>query len=192
MRREKGIALITVLLILGILFLATIGLSTMASEDFRTVRSLEQATVTFYLADAGIEYSTFLLNHDWAIERNVDSTAHTGKDFLGTEFVLAPNLILSSYVSGSFFGTFEVVSLEPLTSAGFPTGSAGAVRYLRVKSIGRIRSGSGITTSTPAATIKASPIVSQRTVYSRISLPQPGGSAGTVNMQKYHWYEKYR
>ncbi|MCD4784604.1 MAG: hypothetical protein K8T10_12355 [Candidatus Eremiobacteraeota bacterium] len=63
-KKQKGIALIAVLMLLMAMMVLTMGFAHYTLQDHITSKSFHSANMCFYLAQAGLEYSMFLLKHN--------------------------------------------------------------------------------------------------------------------------------
>lgn len=65
--KNKGVALIAVLLILMALLVLSMGFAAFTTTDHTISSSYHLSAVTFYLAQAGLEYSQYLIKHNMLI-----------------------------------------------------------------------------------------------------------------------------
>lgn len=61
---QKGIALISVLLVLATLMTLTMGFVHYTMQDWLIAKSFHQSNICFYMANAGLEYAKFLIQHN--------------------------------------------------------------------------------------------------------------------------------
>ena len=65
--RKRGIALISVLLILSAMMVLTMGFATFTTTDHFISKAYNSSAVTLYLAQGGLEYVQFLIKHNMLI-----------------------------------------------------------------------------------------------------------------------------
>jgi len=71
-RKGKGIALISVLLILVIMFIISTGFIQMITQDAKVGMGQYQSNLSMMLADSGLEYGLFLIRHNCFIRPNTN------------------------------------------------------------------------------------------------------------------------
>jgi len=64
LRREKGTALLTAMLIMGVLIAISIALSSLVMREVRVTKDLMDAGKAFYAAESGVEEALYFLNHE--------------------------------------------------------------------------------------------------------------------------------
>lgn len=67
LKKQKGIALIAVLMLLMAMMVLTMGFAHYTLQDHITSKSFHSANICFYLAQAGLEYTMFLVKHNLLI-----------------------------------------------------------------------------------------------------------------------------
>jgi hypothetical protein len=72
-RRGKGIALISVLLILVIMFIISTGFIQMITQDAKVGMGQYQSNLSMMLADSGLEYGLFMIRHNCFIRPDASS-----------------------------------------------------------------------------------------------------------------------
>ncbi|MCE1247139.1 MAG: hypothetical protein LWY06_10885 [Firmicutes bacterium] len=63
-KKRKGIALISVLLILTAMMVMTMGFASYTMQDYFVSKTFQQSNTCFYLASAGLDYFVYLLKHN--------------------------------------------------------------------------------------------------------------------------------
>jgi len=198
---HKGVALISVLFIMMVLFIIGAGFLVATISDMKEARNSEDAIVTLYLADAGIQYAEFLYKHNLAIYPwDPNNAAACGADFMdpatgdqyrginlrrGQEFVVISNY---SYgynwlYSTQYAGTFKLTQQSITTNR------------LRVESVGYLKEvPSGVSIDIPSTynPASANPIANwkvraKRTAYGEIRIDN---SSNTFSLTT--WYERFR
>ena len=64
MKKRKGVALISVLLIMVVLFIISTGFLSMITKDAQSGMGQYQSDLTMMCADSGIEYGLFMIRHN--------------------------------------------------------------------------------------------------------------------------------
>lgn len=121
--RNRGIALISVLLILSAMMVLTMGFATFTATDHIISKAYHRSAVTLYLAQAGLEYAMYLLKHNMLIfpgwppqgddedgDGNLDpyddqSADHQGYKRVGEAVNLFPKVNASSEMIGTLWDT---------------------------------------------------------------------------------------
>lgn len=136
-KRKKGVALISVLLILVIMFIISTGFIQMITQDAKVGMGQYQSNLSMMLADSGLEYGLFLIRHNCFVRpssstvpyRNIVISeltypASTGSTLDDAYWLKAQgrfNLYLDSFTSGNI--TFR--------SEGEVTRSDGSILHRR-------------------------------------------------------------
>lgn len=197
---RRGIAIITVLLILVLLAGMTFLLTQLSATDYADAKSVVDATTTLYLADAGIEYALLEIKH------NLPILTEGIEQVVVDEFnYSATNNWIANEGGTPAVGTFEINLVRVYDDNGR--------RILVIKSIGRIR-------QKPDPTVEASPdptdttatnlyyngdgttahkglrnwtpILAQRTVNANISFATAASPQAGNAFKVDYWYEPYR
>lgn len=71
-KRKQGIALISVLLILVVMFIISTGFIQMITQDAKVGMGQYQSNLSMMLADSGIEYGLFLIRHNCFVRTSVN------------------------------------------------------------------------------------------------------------------------
>ncbi len=165
-RKNRGIALIAVLLVLSALMVLTMGFATFTAADHTVSKTYHQSIVTLYLAQAGLEYAQYLLKHNMlifpAFQLNADGNhpyvnynlpsqgyAYPGEAsnlYQGEEHLVisqlswgsgSANWVYQILGDNSYCGTFYVKVTEKEDDNVTPSNPAKRVLY--IKSVGKIR-----------------------------------------------------
>lgn len=167
--RSRGVALLTVTMLLILFVLATFGLITFSLQDRRAATEQIRAMQAAYLADSGIAYAAFLFRTDRPeTEKTAQDQIDNGGnddpwDFMSkTAHKITPAQSGMNFGLPGTFGQFEIKSFEfnpndPDTPGIFP-------ETVRVRSIGQLIEGD------PNASPLTWRIVARRTTYAKISL----------------------
>jgi len=80
LKKQKGIALIAVLMLLMAMMVLTMGFAHYTLQDHITSKSFHSANICFYLAQAGLEYSMFLVKHNLLVYPYAPFADHNAGD----------------------------------------------------------------------------------------------------------------
>jgi len=180
-RRRKGIALISVLLILVIMFIISTGFIQMITQDARVGMGQYQSNLSMMLADSGIEYGLFLIRHNCFIRPNPSSAYPYYSNIVISELTYPASTGTS--LDDAFWlkaqGRFNLYLDQSLTS-----------NEIRLHSEGEVTRSNG-------------DVLHRRTAYATVSIGNPimtanyttpgtpiWASTGTLRVQT--WYEKWR
>jgi hypothetical protein len=215
MGRPAGVALISALMVMVILFIIASAFVHLTARDVRSARTVGDSLLTLYLAEAGIEYAMWMNKHNMAVypfsdyDINDDGAAdgrgsvawlfkpRTGE--ITQEHVLINNLAYDAtenwLESGQSCGTFEIY--QTITQDTSDTD----VWVITITSIGRIRRvppGWSWSTDTLTSIDLASAdwqLRSKRTLIAEVRLDTATGTLTTAEpaeIQESKWYELFR
>jgi|GEM_PF-1931461 len=142
-KRKKGVALISVLLILVIMFIISTGFIQMITQDAKVGMGQYQSNLSMMLADSGLEYGLFLIRHNCFVRPRTSTVpytniviseltypASTGSSLDDAYWLKAQgrfNLYLDDYAYSSTSGFWEAT----LRSEGEVTRSDGSILHRR-------------------------------------------------------------
>jgi hypothetical protein len=150
-KKKRGIALISVLLVLTALMTMTMGFAAFTTTDYAISQSYYSSTITFYLAQAGLEHFFYLMKHNMLIYPTYASNVGAYPPYasqgnivnaLGTthEAVILSSIdwgdLFSLFQTDRYFGScdYRAVERQDDNAVGFPNR-----RVLYVTSIGYIK-----------------------------------------------------
>ncbi|MFP4497978.1 MAG: hypothetical protein ACLFQV_07155 [Vulcanimicrobiota bacterium] len=196
-RSQKGIALISVLMVLTMLMVITMGFATFTTTDFTISQSYKGSTTCYYLAQAGLEYTRYLVSHNMLIypmapnlagivDPNHNAIAIASNTYMtdgykpvGEEHMVISDLAFTGTDAGSGEGEVEQMLGRSDYFGTFQvsvhekkdtlSGATTDDRVLYVKSVGKIRSKNGNDPATMDYTDNTLfPIIQQRTLLMRM------------------------
>lgn len=220
--RPRGVALISGLMVLVILLIIASAFVHLTARDVRSSQTVGDSLLTLYLAEAGLEYATWLNKHNMAL---YPSITYNEKHPDNTPYVISPgeicNLLVGEGVepqervlindlgfypkldftdawlkNNQHCGTFEVHQTVS------PVQGSTNLWLLRITSVGRIRQvpanwswESGVLERADLASADWK-VRSKRTLYTEVRLDTNTGNLTTTTepaeIEEARWYERFR
>ena len=211
--RPRGVALISGLMVLVILLIIASAFVHLTARDVRSSQTVGDSLLTLYLAEAGLEYATWLNKHNMALYPSFSYDGMTtgeicnllvGEGVEAQERVLINDLgfypmhdFTDAWLKNNHHcGTFEV------SQTVTPVQGSTTLWLLRITSVGRIRQvpanwswESGVLSRADLASADWK-VRSKRTLYTEIRLDTYTGRLTTTTqpaeIEEARWYERFR
>lgn len=207
--KKKGVALVSVMLILTALMVMTMGFAAFTTTDHAISQSYYSTTVTFYLAQAGLEYFHFLLKHNMLVFPIIAYSPYGAVGQCVNVFDTGEeSMVISSLTWGNvgemfhtdrYIGTFRIQATEMQDD----NASNANKRVLYVTSVGMVKERPASASGAPdtwnfedaSFTIKARRTLIMRVPFSQFSdMRLNFGGTNRVYYETLNdaWYERYR